>query len=135
VPALTGRVTDAAGMLTPQQRRARIRAGRLRTRTGSQIAVLLVKSTAPEAIEQYSIRVADAWKLGRKGVDDGVLLVVAKRQSEIAAPPAHRGRPRRAGRADRRAVEAHPAGRDRPALPQGDYYGGLSRASAPSPPC
>jgi uncharacterized protein len=48
------------------------------TRTGSQIAVLLVKSTEPEAIEQYSIRVADAWKLGRKGVDDGVLLLVAR---------------------------------------------------------
>jgi uncharacterized protein len=47
-------------------------------KTGSQIAVLLVSSTEPEAIEQYSIRVADAWKLGRKGVDDGVLLVVAK---------------------------------------------------------
>jgi uncharacterized protein len=40
--------------------------------------VLLVKSTEPEAIEQYSIRVTDAWKLGRKGVDDGVLLLVAR---------------------------------------------------------
>jgi uncharacterized protein len=45
---------------------------------GSQIAVLLVDSTAPEAIEQYSIRVADTWKLGRKGIDDGVLLLIAK---------------------------------------------------------
>jgi uncharacterized protein len=48
------------------------------TRTGSQIAVLTVKTTEPEQIEQYSIRVADAWKLGRKGVDDGVLILVAK---------------------------------------------------------
>jgi uncharacterized protein len=79
VPALTARVTDQVGMLTADQR------GRLEsvladyeTKTGSQIGVLLVASTEPEAIEQYSIRVADAWKLGRKGVDDGVLLVVAR---------------------------------------------------------
>ena len=66
-------------MLTPDQRQKL--EGVLadyEAKTGSQIAVLLVESTEPEAIEQYSIRVADAWKLGRKGVDDGVLLVVAK---------------------------------------------------------
>jgi uncharacterized protein len=79
VPALAAHVTDEAGMLDAAQR------GRLeavladyQAKTGSQIAVLLVKSTEPEAIEQYSIRVTDAWKLGRKGVDDGVLLVVAR---------------------------------------------------------
>jgi uncharacterized protein len=44
---------------------------------GSQIAVLIVPSTQPEAIEQYSMRVAEAWKLGRKGIDDGAILVVA----------------------------------------------------------
>jgi uncharacterized protein len=79
VPALRARVTDEIGMLTPDQRQKL--EGVLadyEARTGSQIAVLLVSSTEPEAIEQYSIRVADAWKLGRKGVDDGVLLVVAK---------------------------------------------------------
>src|SRR5207344_3150798 len=47
-------------------------------RKGSQIAVLIVPTTQPEAIEQYSIRVAEQWKLGRKGVDDGALLLVAK---------------------------------------------------------
>jgi uncharacterized protein len=73
------RVTDEIGMLTPDQRQQleSVLAG-YEAKTGSQIAVLLVASTEPEAIEQYSIRVADAWKLGRKGVDDGVLLVVAK---------------------------------------------------------
>ena len=45
---------------------------------GSQIAVLLVPTTQPETVEQFGIRVAEAWKLGRKGVDDGVLLLVAK---------------------------------------------------------
>jgi uncharacterized protein len=79
VPPLRARVTDEIGMLTPDQRQKL--EGVLadyEAKTGSQIAVLLVASTEPEAIEQYSIRVADAWKLGRKGVDDGVLLVVAK---------------------------------------------------------
>jgi uncharacterized protein len=79
VPTYTARVTDQAGMLTPEQRQnlERVLAD-YETQTGSQIAVLLVKSTEPEAIEQYSIRVAEAWKLGRKGVDDGVLLLVAR---------------------------------------------------------
>lgn len=78
VPPLTGHLTDQAGMLTEDQR-ARLAAvlADYEAKTGSQIAVLTVKTTAPEQIEQYSIRVADAWKLGRKGVDDGVLLIVA----------------------------------------------------------
>jgi uncharacterized protein len=50
----------------------------LEARKGSQVAVLIVPTTAPETIEQYSIRVAEAWKIGRKKIDDGALLVVAK---------------------------------------------------------
>lgn len=78
VPPLTGHVTDQAGLLTPAQR-AQLDSVLVdyEQRSGSQIAVLLVKTTEPEGIEQYGIRVADAWKLGRKGVDDGVLLLVA----------------------------------------------------------
>ena len=79
VPPLQARVTDQAGMLDEGQRgKLEAQLADYEAKTGSQIAILLVKSTAPEAIEQYSIRVADAWKLGRKGVDDGVLLLVAK---------------------------------------------------------
>ena len=79
VPAFSALVTDQAGMLDAAQR-SKLDAvlTDYQTRTGSQIAVLLVKTTAPEQIEQYSIRVAEAWKLGRKGVDDGVLILVAK---------------------------------------------------------
>ncbi|MCC2971848.1 YgcG family protein [Massilia sp. IC2-476] len=79
VPTLTGRVVDEAGMLDASQReRLTAVLADYEARTGSQIAVLLVKSTEPEAIEQFSIRVTDAWKLGRKGIDDGVLLMVAR---------------------------------------------------------
>ena len=79
VPPLRTRVTDEVGMLTSGQRQQLESAlARYETKTGSQIAVLIVASTGPEAIEQYGIRVADAWKLGRVGIDDGVLLIVAK---------------------------------------------------------
>ena len=79
VPALTARVTDQAGMLDATQRQ-RLEAvlAEHEAKSGNQIAVLLVQSTEPEAIEQYGIRVVEAWKLGRKGVDDGVLLLVAR---------------------------------------------------------
>ncbi len=78
VPPLTARVTDLTGTLTPQQRAAlEERLAAFEARKGTQIAVLMVPTTQPEAIEQFGIRAAEAWKIGRKGVDDGALLVVA----------------------------------------------------------
>ncbi|HXZ51434.1 MAG TPA: YgcG family protein [Burkholderiales bacterium] len=79
VPPLAARVTDLAATLTAEQKSALdARLAKLEADKGSQIAVLIVPTTRPETIEQYSIRVAERWKLGRKGVDDGVLLLVAK---------------------------------------------------------
>ncbi|MBO9538188.1 TPM domain-containing protein [Herbaspirillum sp.] len=79
VPPLSGHVVDQIRMLDAQQRSALDSVlADYETRTGSQVAVLLMSSTAPEAIEQFGIRAAEAWKLGRKGVDDGVILIVAK---------------------------------------------------------
>ena len=79
IPTLSGHVVDKIGLLSPNaQTRLEQMLGDYESRTGSQIAVLAVASTAPETIEQYSIRVADAWKLGRKNVDDGVILLVAR---------------------------------------------------------
>ncbi|MDR3389460.1 MAG: YgcG family protein [Rudaea sp.] len=79
IPALTARVTDATGTLDAQQKQTlESELSALEQRKGSQLAVLMVATTQPEEIEQYSIRVVDAWKLGRKSVDDGVLLIVAK---------------------------------------------------------
>lgn len=78
VPALTARVTDQAEVLSAQQE-SELEAvlTEFEVRKGVQIAVLTVATVAPEEIEQYSIRVVDAWKLGRQGVDDGALLLVA----------------------------------------------------------
>jgi uncharacterized protein len=79
VPALTARVTDQTGTLDAAQSQAlESKLAAFETSKGSQIAVLIVPTTGDETIEQYSIRVTDQWKLGRKGVDDGVLLLVAK---------------------------------------------------------
>ena len=79
VPALTGHVTDSTGTLTAQQKaNLEQTLTAFEARKGSQLAVLMVASTAPEAIEQFSLRVAETWKLGRKKVDDGAILVVAK---------------------------------------------------------
>ena len=79
VPPLHARVTDLTGTLSAQQKgELEATLAAYETRRGSQMAVLLVPTTKPEDIEQYSIRVAEAWKVGRKGADDGVILIVAK---------------------------------------------------------
>ena len=79
IPALRGHVTDLTGTLTPdQQQSLEADLAALEQRKGSQLAVLVVPTTSPEDISQYGIRVAEAWKLGRKKVDDGAILIVAK---------------------------------------------------------
>ncbi|TJY59067.1 YgcG family protein [Sinimarinibacterium sp. CAU 1509] len=73
------RVTDLTGTLSPEQQRSLSdRLAALEAAKGSQLAVLMVPTTQPETVEQYALRVAERWKLGRKGVDDGVLLLIAK---------------------------------------------------------
>jgi uncharacterized protein len=84
VPPLEARITDLTGTLSASQIQSldsRLRAFE-RTK-GSQVAVLMLPSTQPETIEEYSIRVADAWKIGREKVDDGVILVVAKNDRKL----------------------------------------------------
>jgi uncharacterized protein len=79
IPALKARVTDLTATLTPEQKSTLEQAlQEFETRKGSQFAVLIVPSTQPEAIEQFSLRVVEQWKLGRKKVDDGVLFLIAK---------------------------------------------------------
>src|ERR1035437_4896861 len=79
VPQLAKRVTDLTATLDAQQIQAlEARLAAFETQKGAQIAVLIIPTTQPETIEQFGIRVVDVWKLGRKGVDDGALLLVAK---------------------------------------------------------
>ncbi|MFM0327859.1 TPM domain-containing protein [Caballeronia glebae] len=79
IPALTARITDETATLTSEQRASLEQTLQaFEAKKGSQISVLIVPTTQPESIEQYSIRVVEQWKLGRKRVDDGALLIVAK---------------------------------------------------------
>jgi uncharacterized protein len=84
VPPLSGRVVDQTGTLSGSDISSLTqRLKDFEARKGSQVAVLIVPTTAPETIDQYSIRVAEAWKIGRKKIDDGVLLVVAKNNHKL----------------------------------------------------
>lgn len=84
IPALTGRVVDQTGTLSAADSQAlTAKLAAWEQKTGNQLAVLLVPSTQPEPIETYTIRVAEAWKIGRKGQDNGALLVVAKNDRKL----------------------------------------------------
>jgi len=84
VPPLSGRVVDQTGTLSSGDIASLTQTLKnLEMRKGSQVAVLIVPTTQPETIEQYSIRVAEAWKIGRKKIDDGALLVVAKNDRKL----------------------------------------------------
>jgi uncharacterized protein len=79
VPRLDRRVTDLTSTLSDQQQTAlENKLAEFERQKGSQIALLMVASTKPEDIAQYAIRVVEQWKLGRKRVDDGVLVLLAK---------------------------------------------------------
>ncbi len=84
VPTLTARVTDLTGTLSGEAvTRIESKLATLQANKGSQIAVLILPTTQPEEIEQFGIRVMDAWKVGRKGVDDGAILIVAKNDRRV----------------------------------------------------
>ncbi len=84
VPPLSSRVTDLTGTLSGEAvNRIETELASFEARKGSQIVVLMVPTTQPEEIEQYSIRVADAWKIGRQGADDGAILLIAKNDRRV----------------------------------------------------
>src|SRR5882757_8782236 len=84
VPPLTGRVVDQTATLSGGEIASLDQTLKdFETRKGSQIAVLIVPTTQPETIEQFSLRVAEAWKIGRKKIDDGAILVVAKSDRKL----------------------------------------------------
>ena len=122
VPPLTARVTDLTGTLNAQQKgelEARIAA--FESRRGSQIAVLLLPTTKPEEIEQYSIRVAEAWKIGRKKVDDGLILVVAKDDRRLRIEVGYGLEGAIPDLVAKRVIDE----RITPRFKEGDFYGGI----------
>ncbi|MDI1254394.1 TPM domain-containing protein [Thermomonas sp.] len=84
IPVFNSPVVDTTGTLdAASKQQLEQQALDLQQRKGSQLQVLMVPTTAPETIEQYAVRAFEQFKLGRKGTDDGVLLVVAKDDRKV----------------------------------------------------
>jgi uncharacterized protein len=84
IPQLSAHVTDLASTLSPAQKQAlEAKLADWEARTTNQLAVVIVPSTKPETIEEYSIRLAEAWKVGQKGKDNGVIFLVAKNDKQM----------------------------------------------------
>ncbi|MGB5082349.1 MAG: YgcG family protein, partial [Burkholderiales bacterium] len=123
VPPLTGRVTDQTATLTAGQKAALEQTLQaFEARKGSQLAVLMVSTTAPETIEQYALRVAEQWKLGRKKVDDGALLVVAKADRALRIEVGY-GLEGALNDATRKRIISEIIA---PRFRQGDFHGGIA---------
>ena len=123
VPPVTGRVTDQTATLTADQQAALEQALQaFEARKGSQLAVLVVSTTAPEAIEQYALRVAEQWKLGRKKVDDGAVLVVAKDDRALRIEVGYGLEGALNDATSKRIISEIIT----PRFKQGDFYGGIT---------
>ncbi|HVH36049.1 MAG TPA: TPM domain-containing protein [Tahibacter sp.] len=125
LPPLNARVTDLTGTLdTAQRQTLESELAALESAKGAQIAVLVVATTQPEDIAAYAIRVFDVWKLGRKGVDDGVLLIVAKNDRRVRIEVARGLEAAIPDAAAARIIREYITPRFR----EGDYYGGIHDA-------
>jgi len=123
VPPLESRVTDLTATLSPDQRSALERKlAAFEGRKGSQVAVLLVPTTQPETVEQYAIRVFDEWKLGRKGVSDGALLLVAKNDRKLRIEVGYGLEGVLPDAIAKRIIEEEIV----PRFKQGDFHGGIA---------
>jgi uncharacterized protein len=122
IPPLSARVTDTTGTLQADVRaRLEAKLQAFEQAQGTQILVLMVPTTAPEDIVDYTQRVGDAWKLGRKEVGDGLLLVVAKGDRTLRIAPAKALEGAVPDLAARRIIEEAITPRFR----QGDFAGGI----------
>lgn len=84
VPALTARVNDYAAMISPQAKQEiESKLAALEAEESTQVAILTVPSLQGEPIEEFSIRVAEAWKVGQKARDNGILLIVSKGDRKV----------------------------------------------------
>ena len=125
VPALTARVIDKTGTLTPaQQQSLDAKLAAFEQKKGSQIVVLMVPSTAPEDLASYANRVGNAWKIGRQAVGDGVLLIVAKDDRKMRIEVAKTLEGALPDIAASRIID----GTLKPRFRENDYAGGLDAA-------
>ena len=123
IPPLTARVTDQTATLTADQTQALEQSLQaFEARKGSQIAVLIVPSTEPETIEQYGLRVAEQWKIGRKSVDDGAILIVAKNERALRIEVGYGLEGVLNDATSKRIISEIIV----PRFQQGDYYGGIT---------
>lgn len=123
VPPLTARVTDQTATLTPDQQAALEQTLKtFEARKGSQITVLIVPSSEPETIEEYALRVVEQWKLGRKKVDDGVLLVIAKNDRTLRIEVGYGLEGALTDATSKRIISEIIL----PRFKQGDFYGGIT---------
>ena len=125
VPPLSGRVIDQTGTLSAAQQQAlSTKLAALETQRGSQLVLLLVPSTQPEDISSYAQRVADAWKIGRREVGDGLLIVVAKNDRKVRIEVAKTLEGAIPDLAAKRIITEQIT----PAFKAGDFAGGLNAA-------
>src|SRR3954464_497488 len=123
VPPLKARVTDLTGTLAAQQQSTLEQTlAAFEQRKGSQIAVLLVPTTQPESVEEYAVRVEEKWQLGRKGIDDGALLLIAKNDRKLRIEVGY-GLEGVLNDATAKRIIADDI---TPRFKQGDFYGGVS---------
>lgn len=127
IPPLDSPVVDTTGTLDAAQRQALVQqALALQQRKGSQLQILIVPSTRPEDIAQYTTRVFEQWGIGRKGVDDGVLLVVAKNDRRVRIEPGYGLEGAIPDAIANRVIQEYLVPRFR----DDDYAGGIAEATA-----
>lgn len=122
IPSLSARITDLTGTLTLKQKSTLEHSlASFEAEKGAQIAVLVIPTTAPEAIEQFSLRVVEQWKLGRKNVDDGALLIIAKEDRTLRIEVGYGLEGALNDAVSKRIISEIIV----PRFKQGDYYGGI----------
>lgn len=125
VPPLTGHVIDQTGTLSTEQRqRLGAKLAAFELEAGPQIVVVIIATARPEDIASYTQRLGDAWKIGRRDVGDGLLIVVAKDDRQVRIAPAKALEGAVPDLAARQIIERS----IRPAFRAGDYAGGLNAA-------
>ncbi|HTQ81338.1 MAG TPA: TPM domain-containing protein, partial [Thermoanaerobaculia bacterium] len=125
VPYLVGRVNDTAGMLSPQARqRIEAELATLEKETGAQVAVLTLDTLDGDPLEDFSVRVAKAWKLGQQGKDNGVLLLIVKNDRKTRIEVGYGLEPQLTDLGTHVILDEIL----RPAFQRGDFDGGVEKA-------